>query len=1135
MYRKSVWHGKKGVLDLSNQYSKPLGSAASVCLAAWLMLCVLAQGASKNFEEVSQNLPAGWSQRHVRDLQAHNVGVVDFPGTPKEGGNRVLEIRDSDNTQFPHSPAAVYTFEATSNPISLHFDFMLPDGEADNNPMLFIGNNGNEGIMLHLNNNGRVLNRSGEGVAEIQPGQWYRMQLKLSALTHKSKPAYSVSLLRWNVETEEYEPFAERGNLPGAKPIEAYSYIQFQGYVWGKGQPKHKGVIYIDNVNLDVLEPSKIDTSEQEVEIETSFSSDLRNIKNVKPDRSVSITGELPKGWRDRSGYQDGVQIEYKPVVNSGEQGLSVHKTSPGETQLFHPLPSLPKGRYELDIRGFNPGALDIMVGLRDNGPPYKWPWRTQAVFGDEWRTESYTFELGSSHTGVGFYIIVRGPEDAMIALADLHFRRLMPADILRRLAEEFPQGGPSNLFRNTSFFEELPAGWQFALESPLSWKDAGWQIQTDDNAPGGTGKALQLQSQSATAVLNSAPMRMVQVDKPNTASFYHRGEGQWTVEIISEPGQVIASKTFAANSNWERTTLTFQPDLYAPRVCLRIKGKGQLYVDAFQLEPSAKATEFQRAFPAELAIRLENQIAKGVPVLHGAETPANLSMEAVGLSESDTLRVVLYNAYGDSEDITPKAKPETHCSVSKINCEHLPAQRPLGAFRVEAWVENKSGEIISAIQESVYLRVPKPPFYDSDAPHSYFGAHIEPNPQTIALAKAVGINWTRLHDVAAEFTEWYYLEPEPGQWHFRDEGIQMYRDAKIDILGMLLSTPPWASIHQAAPDDAYYYYGKFFYPEKISDWQQYVERFVERNKDDIRAYDVWNEPWGGGYLNASYDPSKRNRAMFGKIDEPVKAYMQLVESAYTTVKSIAPEADVAVDITKPHWMREQTGEGLDEYSDALAVHTYVSGFHGYPGDGISAALSEQAELARKLGKPLWMTEGSSVYNSHYSGFYHHTLAGTRKETNPNKTAESLMRYQIACMREGVSKFFLYTMRAKHFLTKRTPWALLVMQDGMPHPSAAAQAWLAHRVDGKTFQRHGEVVSGLYYIAFSEGGTTSLVLTPAPGFDRSTDLLRVPELRDLYGNPLLDENMPAYPLYFQSQETVDATVDQLRKAFGDSK
>jgi len=56
-------------------------------------------------------------------------------------------------------------------------------------------------------------------------------------------------------------------------------------------------------------------------------------------------------------------------------------------------------------------------------------------------------------------------------------------------------------------------------------------------------------------------------------------------------------------------------------------------------------------------------------------------------------------------------------------------------------------------------------------------------------MAKAVGVNWVRLHDAGTEYIGWSFLEPEKGKWQFRDADLRRYRDHNLKT---------WSTLYQS-------------------------------------------------------------------------------------------------------------------------------------------------------------------------------------------------------------------------------------------------------------------------------------------------------------------------------------------------
>jgi len=87
--------------------------------------------------------------------------------------------------------------------------------------------------------------------------------------------------------------------------------------------------------------------------------------------------------------------------------------------------------------------------------------------------------------------------------------------------------------------------------------------------------------------------------------------------------------------------------------------------------------------------------------------------------------------------------------------------EKPYGTFRIEAWVDDSTGKRISSYNEILIHRLHRPHYWMKDAHNSHFGVHTNSTTRHILMAKAVGINWTRLHDAGLNYLGWYHIEPE--------------------------------------------------------------------------------------------------------------------------------------------------------------------------------------------------------------------------------------------------------------------------------------------------------------------------------------------------------------------------------------
>lgn len=104
-------------------------------------------------------------------------------------------------------------------------------------------------------------------------------------------------------------------------------------------------------------------------------------------------------------------------------------------------------------------------------------------------------------------------------------------------------------------------------------------------------------------------------------------------------------------------------------------------------------------------------------------------------------------------------------------------------------------------------------------------------------MARDAGIIWTR------DEIGWAALQPERDVWRWErfDRAIGIMAEQGVQTLGLLCYSAPWAAAGGAAA-------GSASAPE-IGAWREYVGRTVERYRDRVHAWELWNEPNNRGFL----------------------------------------------------------------------------------------------------------------------------------------------------------------------------------------------------------------------------------------------------------------------------------------------
>ncbi len=224
--------------------------------------------------------------------------------------------------------------------------------------------------------------------------------------------------------------------------------------------------------------------------------------------------------------------------------------------------------------------------------------------------------------------------------------------------------------------------------------------------------------------------------------------------------------------------------------------------------------------------------------------------------------------------------------------------------------------------------------------PDSIFGFNMdEGKPAHLAIAEAIGIKWRR----GVPGTSTNLVAPNPGQWWDASaiaaakKGWQDWRDHGVLSLGYVNYNAPWNAREMAGR-------GSWQVPPKdLAVHAEAVRRMIEPFKDDVKYWELWNEPVPGGHFwgGTAQDYRDMCRAVWDAV-KPTMPDIQLIGGSYT------------------HTLRDMVladGARNAGYVDGSASHPY-----GQPNlfTPVSGAL-ERAMLerdARGKGKAgVWFTE----------------------------------------------------------------------------------------------------------------------------------------------------------------------------------
>ncbi|MDX1521312.1 MAG: hypothetical protein R3264_06770 [Anaerolineae bacterium] len=231
------------------------------------------------------------------------------------------------------------------------------------------------------------------------------------------------------------------------------------------------------------------------------------------------------------------------------------------------------------------------------------------------------------------------------------------------------------------------------------------------------------------------------------------------------------------------------------------------------------------------------------------------------------------------------------------------------------------------------------------------FAVHtLQPDDQILALAHAAEF------DTIVQVFPWREVEPTQNQFHWAatDRFMAGAEHYGFEVIVRLDQHPARASSVELGLNAP---------PEKLEEYEDYVERIATRYRGRVRAYIIWNEPnlaieWGG------------------QRPDPV-AFTELLAVGYQAVKAGDPEALVVAAGLAPTnsndlqgmddrlFLREMYRAGAADYFDVLAAHPYSFGQapaapeqdNQHPAFGRLAEMRTIIVENDDAHKPVWITE----------------------------------------------------------------------------------------------------------------------------------------------------------------------------------
>jgi hypothetical protein len=252
-------------------------------------------------------------------------------------------------------------------------------------------------------------------------------------------------------------------------------------------------------------------------------------------------------------------------------------------------------------------------------------------------------------------------------------------------------------------------------------------------------------------------------------------------------------------------------------------------------------------------------------------------------------------------------------------------------------------------------------------------------------LVENTNIRWARVDFV------WNEIEPQKNffNFYFYDNLYLEAKEKGVNLLPVLGYTALWASsASENIVEDRHLYP-----PKNLSDYANFVYQVVNRYKEGIKYWEIWNE---------------ENTSVFWKPFPNPKIYAKLLKLSYISAKKADPDCKIVfggtagVDLKFIESVIKEIGTN---YFDVIAIHPYAPLSYPPEKSGLVENIRKLKALLEKYKckKPIWITEIG--WPTHIGVKY--GWIGVSEETQANY----LVRSYILSLKEGVEKIFWYDFR----------------------------------------------------------------------------------------------------------------------------
>ncbi len=305
------------------------------------------------------------------------------------------------------------------------------------------------------------------------------------------------------------------------------------------------------------------------------------------------------------------------------------------------------------------------------------------------------------------------------------------------------------------------------------------------------------------------------------------------------------------------------------------------------------------------------------------------------------------------------------------------------------------------------------------------------------------GVTWCRM------FPGWGSFEPEQGIWKLdaADNMLDAAARHNIHLSGMFCYSTEWAYPKGAK--------GAAFPMGHLDDWAEYCGKVVDRYKDRVHYWEIWNE--GNGGFHGHYPDGHWDTDM---------DYAKLASSAYAAIKQADPNAQVGLSVASydaaylDQVLQDEAQLGTPESFDYFCIHPYelMGLINEADGEIPYLWMAKMLRDAIKVDAPdrknpeIWITEvGRPIGN--------HKESKEADNVTPELAADTFVKAYIMALAQGINRICWFEAQDPH---GEPPGYGILDINGQPRASYNAMKAMTSSL--------GETPKYLGWLALGQGG-----------------------------------------------------------------